>query len=155
MAETKFAIIDASGILKNVIVADQKFIDDVKSAINDPNADISHLYTKEDKFVEITSIEPSPSFGWYQDGAGNWFDGNPKLTADRASIPADGITSAKVTFFQIGPKAPTQVSFNVNGLATDVALVSGVAVADVTSTNPGDTIVVAVGALSVTITVVG
>lgn len=103
-------------------------------------------------FLDVTAMNPKPTLGSFKQG-NQWLDGNPSLTVDDASIPADGAAVAKVTFTQKGPQAPANVTFDVNGQLVPQALANGVATLDVTSTNPGDVIIVHVGELSVMINV--
>lgn len=64
--ETLFAVI-AGGVVENVIVADQEFINSLEGAIADPNHDTG-LLTEEHQFVELIGLDARPGVGWTYDG---------------------------------------------------------------------------------------
>lgn len=129
--------------------------DFVEDVVNVAGLTTPAWWHAEVEFVDVTTVSPRPTIGWYRDGNGNWIDGTVSLTSDRPSIPADGTTFATITFKQKGPKAPAKVRFSVNGTEAEDPLVNGSAVLTVTSTNPGDQILVTAGGASVTILVEG
>lgn len=110
-------------------------------------------WPEDSEILDITGIEPRPVIGFYRSG-NEWFDGNPRMGTDRQTIPADGVTAAKITFTQKGPNAPKTVVFSVNGQNMDEVLSSeGLAVCEVVSSNSGDIIMVSAEGISVPIRV--
>lgn len=61
--ETLFAVVGADGVVENVIVADQEFIDSLSAAIADPEHDTGAL-TADHKFYDVTGKDPQPGVGW-------------------------------------------------------------------------------------------
>lgn len=135
--------------------APQSYVDNYTELVVDrEDRQTPPWYNANVRFVDVTDLNPRPVTGWYKTPTG-WADGNPKLEANKLSIPADGATTSTVTFSQVGPKTPAKIKFNVNNQEVEETLVNGVATVDVTSTNPGDLVVVSAVDLSVTITVEG
>lgn len=66
------------------------------------------------------------------------------LTVSRTIIDGDGVDSSTVTFKSDDPNPPNSIVFNINGTDQEVNLVDGLAVIDVNSSTPGDTITVSV-----------
>lgn len=63
MTETLFAVVDAAGVVENVIVADQEFIDGLTAAVADPNHDTGTL-TVDHVYVNVTALDPQPGVQW-------------------------------------------------------------------------------------------
>jgi hypothetical protein len=63
VSETLFAIIDGSGAVVNVIVAEQEFVDSLPDLIADDGVDTGDL-TSAHKFVDVTDKDPQPGIGW-------------------------------------------------------------------------------------------
>lgn len=72
------------------------------------------------------------------------------LTANPLAVPADGATTATVTYRNTYDDAPVAITFDANGATTEVDLTDGVAHLDVTAAQPGP-VVIACDGLSVTI----
>jgi hypothetical protein len=104
-------------------------------------------------FVDVTGTDPLPATGWYKDAAGKWADGNPTISSDKTSIPGDGVAVATVTYSQKGPKTPQTVTFNVNGQDVVENVTNGQAKLEVSSSNPGDVVVVKITNNTITINV--
>lgn len=158
MADIKqWAALDPSGHVLHTMGAPDELVNEFVQRIVEPSGlTTPYWWTPEVVWVDITAASPQPVTGWFRDGAGAWVDGTPKLSVDRPSIPADGVTAARVTFSQKGPKTPTAVTFDVNGQAVSETLSpEGVAVCDIVSSNPGDQVQVFAGGLFVTIKVEG
>lgn len=135
--------LNTSGIVVGAFSAEQDFVDNFETVVvDDRSKSTPSWYADGAEFYDVTGVEPRPLLGWYRTSAGAWADGNPSLTADRYRIPADGSTAALVTFRQKGPKTPSKVTFNVNGVDAEDNLANGEAVLTVTSVNPGDVIAV-------------
>jgi hypothetical protein len=78
----------------------------------------------------------------------------PTLTVAPDTIPADGVTAAVVTYTDPGTERTTSVAFTANGISESVDLdANGVALLDVVSSTPGDTITVSVDTIPNTVTV--
>lgn len=143
----------------NVIVswpfqADKEYIENFKEniVISDRNTTPS-WYNETTRFLDVTSINPTPDIGFYKEGE-NWIDGNPNLSTNTRNIPADGKTPAVITFTQKGPNTPTKVTFVVNEAATvEPVSADGIATCEIVSTNPGDVITVKVNGLTETVKV--
>jgi hypothetical protein len=152
----KWAAVENGLVVHGDFDASQEYIDSfVEQIVDRVDRTTPPWYNENITFVDVTEIEPRPTTNWFIDSGGNWVDGNPSLTTDRTSIPADGTMAAIITFAQQGPTTPTSVAFNVNGEDVNDTVINGVATLNVTSSNPGDVIVVTVGSNSVTITVEG
>lgn len=76
------------------------------------------------------------------------------LLVNPATIPADGATASTATYTNTFPGAPAQVTFDVNGTPTTVAVANGIAELDVTAVAPGQ-IAVTCDGLTATITATG
>lgn len=63
------------------------------------------------------------------------------LTADPQRIPADGSVTSAVTYTNTQPDAPTEVTFDVNGLTATEPLVAGVASIELVGGTVGEIVV--------------
>lgn len=80
MAETLFALLDDEGVVTNVIVADQEFIDTLQAQIDDENVDTGAIEFA--RAYDITSVvaddsTPSPGIGWRRARNGKWVAPTP------------------------------------------------------------------------------
>jgi hypothetical protein len=76
-----------------------------------------------------------------------------QIESSKATITGDGKDTATVTYTDNRPSPPDQVTANVNGQDVSVSLTNGVGSLDVTSVNPGDTVVVTFPGVSTAIVV--
>ena len=84
MAETLFAVLDADGVVENVIVADQEFIDSLSDAIADPDTNTGTL-TPKHRFVDVTNVDGAADggpgsaigIGWKKAKNGRWVAPTP------------------------------------------------------------------------------
>jgi len=144
MAEVLFALLE-KGVIGNVIVveaADHPF----------PQEYIADDGNPYDEAVRVDAMDPRPGIGWVKKADGT-FAPQYVLVADVTSIPADGKTVATVTYTDNTASPPASITFDVNGVKTDAALINGSASIAVTSTSPGDLITVTAGTTGITISV--
>lgn len=81
MSETIYAIVDSTGIVINTIVADKSFIDSLPAIIASDEIDSGYL-DASNQYVDVTSVNPRPGFGWKRLGKG-------KFEAPPAPEPVD------------------------------------------------------------------
>lgn len=90
--ETTFALLDGDGLVTNVIVADQAFIDGLPAQIADPDVDTGDLTF--DKAVDVTNVDGAADggpgsaigIGWKKARNGRWVA--PVPTAEEAAAQA-------------------------------------------------------------------
>lgn len=148
--------VESNLVVHGPFQAPQEYIDSYTEQVVDRTDRVTpEWYNEHVIFVDVTALDPSPVTGWFKATNGAWVDGNPTLLASRNTIPADGVTTALITFMQKGPKVPIKVKFNVNGQEIEENVVNGQASIEVTSINGGDVIEVKVRNQIVVITVEG
>lgn len=62
MAETLFAVI-TDGEVKNIIVAEQRFVDALPDDLTDPDVDTGQ-FESDDTLIKISGMNPMPGLGW-------------------------------------------------------------------------------------------
>lgn len=67
--ETLYAVLDADGVVENVIVADADFIAELQSNIADPDVDTG-AFTSDQRFVDVT--DKGVGVGWKRAGNGRF-----------------------------------------------------------------------------------
>ena len=67
MSEQLWAVIEPDGVVSNVILADQDFIDSLKDAVTDEAVD-SGPHSADHRYVDITDLDPQPAIRWVLKG---------------------------------------------------------------------------------------
>jgi hypothetical protein len=75
MGETVFALLDADGLVLNVIIADQAYVDELAAQLDDPDVDTGSIEFA--RAVDITGREPMPGIGWTRAGNGRFVAPEP------------------------------------------------------------------------------
>lgn len=148
-----WAVIESNNTVSNLIVADEDFINNLKSHISDDSVDTGEYHAGQ-TFEEISSIENPPSIGFIKQKDGGYVPPE-QISSDKTQIPPDGKTVATVTYTDNRPNASGgDVIFSVNGKEQPPeTLLNSKAQIQVASFTAGDYISVSCGSLSTSIEV--